>query len=324
MAIAGSVFLGARNASKRNLTGEWTIFAESELIHGSRISRVMFFDPNNGIIVSPGFIARSNDGGKQWTRVHASAEIGYYSFAFSNAQNGIAVGSVNNEVPAVLRTSDAGQSWHTLSFDPNALKKSDARMTTLLDVCFDSSGRAWISGNKGVVSAVVDEDKLNITTVHPTSQVLYSVACTENGQIWAVGEDAILINSGEGWQEKHFDNNYFGKVKSIGKDVWLLGRNKYEANSERALGVIWRSSNSGSTWENKTPESTGPIYDIIGVEGMLWIVGAGGEIYSSRDNGDSWLRNQSPTNADLLGVYILDNKNGWITGDRGTVLGYRK
>lgn len=323
MAIGSGVFFSVRNPSKRNSGGEWTLFAESELIHGSRISRVMFFDRNNGIIVSPGFIARSNDGGKQWTRVHADAKLGYYSFAFSNAQTGIAVGSINNEVPAVLRTIDAGQSWRALSFDPEALKKSHSGMTTFLDVCFDSTGKAWISGNKGIVSAVVVENKLNITTMHATTHALYSVACAENG-IWAVGEDVVLSNSGAGWQEKHFDKNYFGKIRSTGKDLWLLGRNKDEANPERSFGVLLRSRNSGITWENKTPESTSPVNDIVGVENMLWIVGAGGEIYSSQDSGDSWLRHQSPTTADLLSIYILDNKSGWITGDRGTVLGIRK
>lgn len=324
VAIVGSVFWGVRSASKRNLSGQWTIFAESELIHGSKISRVMFFDRENGIIVSPGFIARSKDGGKRWTPVHASADTGYYGFAFSNAQNGIAVGSVNNDVPVALRTSDAGQSWHPLSIDLNLLNKNGVRMTTFLDVCFDSTGKTWIVGNKGIVSATDDENKLNITSVHPTTAVLYSVACGGNGQIWAVGEGTVFSSSND-WQEKQFGTNYyFGKVKTIGNDIWLLGRDKRETNPERDYGVVWKSGNAGGTWDNKTSESVGPIYDIAGVEGMLWSVGVDGQIYHSQDNGESWTSFQSPTKADLLSVYFLDNKTGWITGDRGTVLGFRK
>jgi photosystem II stability/assembly factor-like uncharacterized protein len=323
LAAVGLIVVGRLLLPQSDVAGEWKLLHKSELIHGSRISHVKFFDKNNGIIISPGFIARSSDGGKQFAHVESSEKNGYYSFAFADNRRGIAVGSVNNEAPLALRTIDAGISWQTLNFDPKLLNGADIKITTFLDVCFDPTGTIWIVGNKGIVGASVEENKLNIANVYSTTEVLYSVACAENGQIWAVGQDSVLHNSGNGWQRKQLDRGYyFGRVKSIGKEIWLLGGIKSEANSDLNSGILLRSNNSGGTWENKTPKSGGLSYDIFLIDGTLWLIGEGGQIHYSRDNGDSWVSFPSPSNADLLSIYFLNNQNGWITGERGTVLAY--
>jgi Uncharacterized protein related to plant photosystem II stability/assembly factor len=177
--------------------------SQSDLMHGSRLSQVKFLDRNNGIVLSSGAIGLTNDGGKSWTAVHASEEHGYYSFVFADARNGIAVGSVNNEVPFVLRTIDGGYSWQTLNLDPGFLNK-DRRITTFLDACLDSTGKLWIVGNRGIVNASVEEKRLNVASVHPTTDILYGVACAQNGRIWAVGQGTVLSND-NGWQRKQFD-----------------------------------------------------------------------------------------------------------------------
>lgn len=72
MGVAG-VFWGVSRLPQTDLF-QWTILAESKLIHGSRIQRVGFLDKENGVIVGTSFIARSNDGGKEWNVVHAANE----------------------------------------------------------------------------------------------------------------------------------------------------------------------------------------------------------------------------------------------------------
>jgi photosystem II stability/assembly factor-like uncharacterized protein len=322
IAIVAAVFFSVRRPPKEP-TGEWKILHQFDLMHGPRLSQVKFFDRNNGIVVNSGAIGLTSDGGKSWIPIHASEDHGYYSFAFADARNGIAVGSVDNEVPFVLRTTDAGRSWQTLNLDPQLLSKG-GKVTNFLDACFDSKGKSWIVGSRGIVSANVVGTRLNITSVHPTTDILYGVACAQNGQIWAVGQGTVLSN-GNGWQKKQFDQNYyFGKVRAIGKDIWLLGGIRHGANSGPDSGVLLRSNNSGETWEDKMPKSQGLPYDLFKSDDMLWLVGAGGQIHFSKNNGDSWETSPTPTNADLLSVYFLDKRNGWISGDRGTVLIYSR
>lgn len=320
-AIIGVVFL--LRGSEIEEIGKWKVLTESELMHGSRISKVMFFDKENGIAVSPGVIAKTDDGGKRWAHVHSVKGNGYYSFAFSDGRNGVAVGSVNNEVPLVLRTNDAGRSWQTLNFDPKLLNRGDIKITTFLDVCFDSTGQIWIVGNRGIVSAAVEVDKLNITSVYSTTDELFSVACAENGQIWAVGGNTVLSNRGDGWQKNQLDAQYsFGKLKSIGKETWLLGGIQSEAELGLDSGIVLRSKDSGQTWENRTPKFGGLQYDIFRQDGMLWLAGEGGQIHYSKDNGDTWLKSPNPSNSNLLSIYFLDSRSGWISGERGTILAY--
>lgn len=321
LAMVAAVFLSVRYVPKAGRTAEWKVLTQSDLIHGTRLSQVRFSDINNGIVLSPGGIGVTSDGGKSWTPVHASEGHDYYSFAFADSRTGIAVGSVNNEVPFVLRTTDGGRSWHTLNLDPSLLNK-DGKMTNFLGACFDSKGRSWIVGSRGVVSASVEENRLNITSVHPTTDILYGVACAQNGQIWAVGQGTVLSN-GNGWQKKQFDQNYyFGKVRALGNEIWLLGGARHGSNSGPDSGVLLRSRNSGDTWEDKMPKSHGLPYDVFKLDDLLWLVGSGGQIHMSKDHGDSWETVASPTHADLLSVYFLDKRNGWISGDRGSVLFY--
>lgn len=70
------------------------------------------------------------------------------------------------------------------------------------------------------------------------------------------------------------------------------------------------------------PKSHGLPYDVFKLDDLLWLVGSGGQIHMSKDHGDSWETVASPTHADLLSVYFLDKRNGWISGDRGSVLFY--
>lgn len=322
MGVAG-VFWGVSRLPQTDLF-QWTILAESKLIHGSRIQRVGFLDKENGVIVGTSFIARSNDGGKEWNVVHAANENAYYSFAFYDAKNGIAVGSVHNRTPLALQTRDAGRSWQQLTLDRKVMDKSDETLSTFLDVCFDSNGKSWIVGDKGIISATVEANGLNVKSFHPTMDVLYSVACADNGQVWTAGQSTVLSGANS-WQAHHFARSYyFGKVKVIEKDIWILGAENREAHSQGDLGVVLRSRNSGLSWENKTPSSRAIFYDIIKSGNSLWLIGSGGQILRSPDNGDSWITVPSPTTADLLSVHFVDARSGWITGDRGTVLGLKR
>lgn len=303
--------------------GKWKVLHQSEFIHGSHLSRVMFFDKENGIVVSPGAIAKTNDGGKNWAYAESSEKNGYYSFAFADKQNGIAVGSIKNEIPLVLRTGDAGGSWQPLSFDPTPLNSADIKISTLLDVCFDSTGNIWIVGNKGIVNATGDDNKLNIKVVYSTAEEMFSVACAENGQVWAVGGGTVLVNEGSGWQKKQLDPKYrFGKIKSIGSEIWLLGGIQSEPDSALNSGIVLRSNNFGQTWENKTPKAGRLQHDIVRQDGVLWLVGESGQIHFSKDGGETWIKSPSPSTSDLLSIYFLDSRSGWITGERGTILSY--
>ena len=85
-------------------------------------------------------------------------------------------------------------------------------------------------------------------------------------------------------------------------------------------GILLRSRDKGRTWEDKTPKSAPLLKDLVLRDGRGWLVGAGGAIYLSMDNGESWIKLETPTQNDLQEIFFLDSRHGWIVGDKATVL----
>lgn len=319
----GALLTGVLRMSETEKIGEWKLLADTELLHGTRISKVKFFDYKNGIAISPGAIAKTYDGGEQWRYVHFAAAYGYNSFAFADSLRGVVVGSVENELPLILRTIDGGESWHVLDFDPTLLNRADKTIKVFLDVCLDPIGTIWIVGDRGIIRAAAEESKLNVSSVHPTANELSSVACDQNGDIWAAGGNIVFANRGNGWERKILDSKYrIRKVTLIGKEVWLLGGIQTEADSELGSGLVLRSMDSGDNWENKTPNSANLQFDIFQNDGILWLSGERGQIHYSRDDGGTWMKSNCPSSADLFSIFFIDDRSGWIVGDRGTILAY--
>src|SRR5439155_12228360 len=88
------------------------------------------------------------------------------------------------------------------------------------------------------------------------------------------------------------------------------------------LGTMGLSTN-GSTWEQVSPDSYDPLYDVASGGQTVVDVGAHGAIYSSV-GGDSWVRQSSPVINDLTsvaygnGVFVA--AGGLTDGSSGTII----
>jgi photosystem II stability/assembly factor-like uncharacterized protein len=323
LSVAGLFYLrSTQQTGKQNHPG-WETLTQSSLIHAKRLSHVFFFDKNNGITISPYSIERSVDGGKTWKEVPGS-NGNYYSLVFIDNQNGWVVGSSENDKPLVMKTNDRGINWQKVNFDEKSLSALNEKISFFLAICFDRTGKGWIAGKGGIVEAITDGQNLRISSIFSTKETLYSVSCNGSGEVWAVGQDAVFHYQND-WRRKEIDKRYvFGKVVSNGSDVWLLGADSsLLENGSSGAGVLLRSRDNGQTWENKTPASANLLNDLYIKDGSGWLVGAEGSIYYTSDNGNSWTKSTSPTNSDLLHIFFLDSKNGWISGDKATVLKYQ-
>lgn len=241
---------------------------------------------------------------------------------FTESENGWIVGK-EKELPLVLKTTNRGldwKDWKKVNFDQESRRKLDGKISYFLDICFDPAGHSWIVGSGGIVEAFLDGENLKVSSIFPTAEILASVSCDNAGEVWAVGQNAVF-HYRNGWNKKEIDKKHFlVGVKSDGNDVWILGGDNSKPEADEAPGILLRSRNNGLTWENKTPESASVLYDLYLKDGKGWLIGAGGKIYYSTDNGNSWIGSKSPTKNDLVDIFFLDSKNGWISGDRATIL----
>lgn len=309
---------------------KWFLLTEAEPVftHAGPYLSIFFFDKNNGIAVGSISIDKTNDGGTNWSAVKNWDENnrGFSSLISANGRLWI-VGSEKNK-PLILTTKTDGfnwEDWRPVVFDEKNLAELNSKFTSFREMCFDQSGNAWAVGDSGIAKMTVTDQNWGVSNVFGTTDRLFSVSCTDAGEVWAVGDNGAVFHFQNGWtkqEAKEIDENSFlTRVVSFGKEIWILGGERITQDSSK--GILLRSRNDGQTWENKTPESASGLNDIYIVDGNGWLVGNDGSLYSTRNGGNSWSKERSPTQNDLIKLFTLDSQNVWAVGDRVSVLKYQ-
>lgn len=160
---------------------------------------------------------------------------------------------------------------------------------------------------------------------------LHAVFFVDQNRGWAVGSRGTLLATSDGgrsWQAQP------APTEDVIRDVyfsdefngWLVcERNIYELqsnNDQRAY--LMKTTDGGEHWQRVNMR--GAAVDvrlsraIFSRDGHGWAFGEGGLVFSTRDSGASWTRQQTPTRFLLLGGVFIDENNGWLVGAGSTLL----
>ncbi|HMM81520.1 MAG TPA: YCF48-related protein [Pyrinomonadaceae bacterium] len=307
----GSIFPGTYFDHK------WKLLTDRDEAHAPPFQDLVFFDSKNGVSIAFMTIQTTSDGGVSWTQRFENDNGAFYGLYFG-AESVLAVGTQGG-LPIILSSSDHGVQWKKEVFAGSLVKRMESKFTKFYDVCTDSTGKLWIAGDNGIVSATIESDWLTVNDVFETTGANLRIACGESGNIWAISDShtAVSIHNNR-IEEKKLDTSiiYLMKIKIIDSKIWILG-------GDGSKGITLKSQNEGQTWDRKEQEGVGTNFDIAIIDGKGWMVGAGGAIFYTTDDGNSWRRANSPTQNDLLNIFFLDSQHGWITGDKATVLKYQ-
>ena len=86
-------------------------------------------------------------------------------------------------------------------------------------------------------------------------------------------------------------------------------------------GAIFRTTDTGDTWEEMTSNSSENLYGIsIYDEDNIWAVGSNGEVLYGTSGGDTWTAQTSGVSTSLNSVFFVDDLTGWAVGNSGTVI----
>ncbi len=86
-------------------------------------------------------------------------------------------------------------------------------------------------------------------------------------------------------------------------------------------GVIYKTTNGGTSWSLKTSGVTVELKDLSFVSADTgYVVGANGTILKTTNGGSSWQLQSPPASFDLNGVYAYDADTVWAVGDSSLVL----
>ena len=287
---------------------------------------IFFFDETNGLSLNVDEIKSTNNGGRTWDDLYRFDKKTVHSLVFTNDNIAWSIGAEfsTNKVdrPFVTNSKDRGVSWQEVRISQENSEKVK-QFTIFYDICFSSPKKGWIVGDDGILEVLIDGQNMRIVNQSFAKEKLYSAACGNNGEVWCTGERGQIYHFQNGWNKKQLDKTYFfQKVKLIGNDIWLLGYKRLSENGDIA-GLLLRSKDKGTSWEDKTPENIRFYSDVYLEKGEGWLVGSGGNIYYSKDHGDSWNNFKSPTKNNLANIFFLNKNNIWIGGDNQTILKFQ-
>lgn len=259
-----------------------------------------------------GHILYSDDGGSSWTQAKVPTRQLLTAVYFADEQHGWAVG----HDALILATTDGGQTW-TQQYENREGE------VPLLDVWFENPQHGFATGAYGVLLETTDgganwEDVADRLDNEDGSH-LNAIAEIPGSGLFIVGEMGGMFRSadmGEIWErvESPYQGSFFGVVGGGEPGVVV---------AFGLRGNLFRSTDFGDSWQAIQLLDDGDVVE-SGLadgnrlaDGRIVVVGHGGTVLSSEDNGQSFTLFSRPDRRSLSGVVSNPDGNLILVGQGG-------
>jgi len=259
-----------------------------------------------------GHILYSDDQGQTWTQAKVPTRALLTSVFFVDDKHGWAVG----HDAQILASEDGGVTW-TKQFED--LK----RESPLLDVWFQDVNSGFAVGAYGALLTTTDGGKhwedVSDRLDNEDQYHLNAIASVKDAGLFIVGEQGSMFRSadgGETWEklEGPYEGSLFGVIGTAQPNTLL---------AYGLRGNLFRSTDFGTTWEPVELKaargalefglSGGTLLD----DGTLVIVGNGGSVISSKDDGETFSVFNRPDRISVSAVTAAGNGNLILAGQGG-------
>lgn len=266
-----------------------------------------------------GHILISKNKGLDWEQVQVPTSVLLTAVHFPSPNKGWAVGHGG----IILHSSNGGISWERQldGYDVNQtqLSQKEANVKQLehaLKYANDSERDEIEFELEDAQYAL--EDALADAEIGPTKPFLdvYFLNDKEGYAIGAYGLFFKTTDAGKTWlNESHNLDNY---------DQWHL--NAIQGIDQNTIlitgeaGVLFRSENSGNSWESIESPTENSLYGLVSNDKVVLAFGVKGELIISKNAGVSWEKIDTGTTHNLYGASINRSGHISIVGHSGTVL----
>jgi len=259
-----------------------------------------------------GHILFSDDQGGHWTQAKVPTRQMLTAVYFVDDQHGWAVG----HDAQILASTDGGATW-TRQFQD--LK----REAPLLDLWFKDASTGFAVGAYGALLETIDGgqhwENVSDRIDNPDQFHLNAIAAVKDAGLFVVGEQGSMFRSadwGQTWE--HVDGPYQGSLFGV------IGTAQPSTLLAYGLrGNLYRSSDFGSSWEPvELKAARGALeFGLSGAtlldDGSLVIVGNGGSVIRSTDDGMTFSVFNRPDRISLSAVTAAGNGNLILVGQGG-------
>ncbi|MFK3970442.1 WD40/YVTN/BNR-like repeat-containing protein [Pseudomonas sp. NPDC087358] len=296
--------------------GDAAVFA----LESAKASRSLLLDVTHAgkrvvVVGDRGHILYSDDQGKTWVQAKVPTRQLLTAVYFVDEQHGWAVG----HDAQILASGDGGATWSKQFED---LK----REAPLLDVWFKDLSTGIAVGAYGAVLQTTDGgqhwEDIGARLDNEDQYHLNGIAYVKDAGLFVVGEMGSMFRSaddGQTWEklEGPYQGSLFG----------ALGTS--QANTLLAYGLrgnLFRSTDFGSNWEPIALQGErGPLEFSIANASLLpdrsiVLVGNGGSVMRSTDDGESFTVSNRPDRLSLAGVAEDDKGDLILVGQGGVHL----
>lgn len=279
---------------------------------------VVFINKLTGIAVGDsGTIIRSQDGGLNWDLILQVDSIQFKKVKFWNDQNGIAIGTY------LYLTNDGGLNW----------REREMPIKNFYDIDLISENEAIMSGSQGKIYKITEfGENIHSIKITPTDVELNHISFINQSIGFAHFQDASLarlfktVDGGINWIE----------IEAISEELFAIVEDLKFLTEEIGFRGGWynphlqKTIDGANNWnqtknENSEWDFWSSIYDFH-IENnqpyTFFACGWYGEIFRSIDYGANWELLESPVSntTTLRSIFFIDDFNGWIVGDNGTIL----
>lgn len=325
--ISSSIFRETVLLSFFTLLAAHTFYAQTgwnPLDSGSTsdLVAVYFTSAGRGFVAGDkGYIAQTNDGGRNWTKQLISTNEDINEIYFRNDNNGYVVAGRK-----MFATDDAGRSWREIKiYDPKNFRNAAPEF---LSVRFADKKRGLIVGslinkNDEVVDSLVmrtdDGGETWARIIVPSKLELFHLDFVSSSRGWIVGDKGLILTTSDGGV------NWRKQTSGTTNTLFNVDfRDALEGYAVGGKGTILRTENGGENWEAvKTSFPNTFLRVDFADDKNGWIVGYGGTILRSGDKGRTWIKQDSRTNEHLYGLFMM-KRYGWAVGAKGAIVQYQK
>lgn len=260
-----------------------------------------------------GHILYSDDNGGQWSQAKVPTRNLLTAVYFVDSQHGWAVG----HDALILATADAGQTWTEQFRD---VEREEG--APFVDVWFQNKDHGLVIGAYGALLETTDGgenwEDVSERIDNEDGFHLNAIAEVKGAGLFVVGEMGSMFRSadaGSTWEK--VDSPYEGSLFGV------MGT--HEANSLLVFGLrgnMFRSADFGSNWQPVKINTARGSFEIGLASGALTgtdsisVVGHGGAVLTSKDDGRSFDAINRPDRQSLSGV-AADGKGNLILVGQG-------
>ncbi|RPI19743.1 MAG: T9SS C-terminal target domain-containing protein [Ignavibacteriae bacterium] len=272
------------------------------LPYQSYIAHLVFINSYTGWVRGGNSVYKTTNRGENWTAIFTPVNVSFYDLSFSNINNGLVTGSMNNN-SLIYKTTNGGENW-SLAFSINKSNYSyitDIALNTNDVIAAGSQGLIYISSNTGtswdsICYNVADEYRKPVFLNDNTGFIL-------SGRFQGPGFASSTSDGGFTWYSKIIDTTTnFDALYFINENTGWAGN----------LNCIYKTTNRGINWAKIYSNDTSYYFNCITFPSYnTGYISGGFGILKTVNAGENWQKIFN-VGMDVQAMYFINEITGWV------------